>query len=190
MARTKRYNPETGAWEYADEAFVSGGGGVSSWNGLTDKPFYEESGEVEILAEQEITLPMEDGVPRLVVSPAPFVLTVGDTYRVILDDAEYVLTCELYEGVLALSHIVTDETSGDPAEGSFLVGYIPQELAAEFNVEDDAVMLVIFSEDLTHTAALYHNGSVIKTIDVKFLPMDAIDARIDAYIEEALGGDY
>lgn len=33
------------------------------------------------------------------------------------------------------------------------------------------------------------DGSVT-TLDAKYLPMDAIDSRIDAYIEEALGGDY
>lgn len=30
----------------------------------------------------------------------------------------------------------------------------------------------------------------VKTLDAKYLPMDAIDERIGAYIEEALGGDY
>lgn len=36
MSRIKVYNTSTGQWEYADRAYS--GGGVSSWNDLTDKP--------------------------------------------------------------------------------------------------------------------------------------------------------
>lgn len=186
MARIKRYNPETGAWEYADGLVVVGGGGVSSWNDLTDKPFYEESEEVDIFAEQEITLTVEEGMGMYDVTPAPFTLTEGDTYRVVSDGTEYTLVCESSNGVLALVNLILDE-NGDATIGSFQIIYASPEVAA---TEGGVLGIVFYDSNESHTLAIYHNSTVIKTLDEKFLPMDVIDARIDAYIEEALGGDY
>lgn len=162
------------------EKFKGGSSGVSSWNDLTDKPFYEESREVEILPEQSIP------VPAIQVSPAPFVLVEGETYRVVLNGVEHRLVCENSGGYLALNNLVQDE-NGEYLDDSFSIAYIPNELT---DTGKDMVVCEIRVSGDTATAAIYHMHTVLQQIDPKYLPMDAIDARIDAYIEEALGGEF
>lgn len=148
------------------------GGGVSSWNDLTDKPFYEESREVEILPEQSIP------VPAMQVSPAPFVLVEGETYRVVLNGVEHRLVCENSGGYLALNNLVQDE-NGEYLDGSFSIAYIPGELSP---TGKDMVVCEISVSGDTATAAIYHMHTVLQQIDPKYLPMEAIDARIDEHI--------
>lgn len=179
-----------GAWTTAE----SPSGGVSSWNDLTDRPFYEESGEVAIFPEQEVAVEYvdtEDGVREGggIILPAPFALVAGETYRLVCNGVAHELVCQqLYEGVMALLHEVLDE-SGVPQSGSVVLVYYSPEAR---NSTEGAAELFVYDSDepATCTLAVYHDETVIKTLDARYLPMDAIDQRIDAYIEEALGGDY
>lgn len=167
----------------------SGGGGVSSWNDLTDKPFYEESREVEIFPEQELTLTGSSGTYTLESSPALFVLVEGETYRVVLDSTEYELVCTVGEhGIPALSHYVLNE-SGEPTDGTFIIQYASAEVIGTEGGAT-AVAVIDSSNTANHTLCIYQNGTTVKTLDAKYLPMDAIDERIEAYISAALEGDY
>lgn len=164
-------------------------GGASSWNDLTDKPFYEKGGEVEVFPEQTLTSTASAGVWQLDIIPAPFVLVEGETYRVVIDGTKHEMVCELSEGALCISKVVQDEITGEPESGSFVVAYVTPEVTGM----DDAVVQVMVIDSTnaeTHTLAIYHDGTTIKTLDAKFLPMDAIDARIEEYISAALEGEY
>lgn len=168
---------------YMPHSMIAGSGGVSSWNDLTDKPFGEEGGEVEIFPEQELTFTGSSGTYTLESAPALFVLVEGETYRVVLDGTEHELVCALdYYGALVLSHYVLNE-SGEPTDGTFVIMYGSAEVTG---TEGGATAVSVFdsSNTATHTLGIYQNGTTIKTLDAKFLPMDAIDARIDAKLAE------
>ena len=166
---------------------IPASGGVSSWNDLTDKPFYEESGEALIFAEQTLTIPLSSGVGELMISPAPFILVEGETYRVVWDGVEYELECISSDGILILQHIVWDESTGEVTSGTFQIIYATPEIS---EMEGGAVALMTVDDTENHTLAIYQDSTVIKTLDAKYLPMEAIDARIEEYISEALEGDY
>ena len=51
-------------------------------------------------------------------------------------------------------------------------------------------VLATIDEGEFHQIKISELGETIKTLDPKYLPKDAITAMIDAYMEEALGGDY
>lgn len=57
------------------------GGGASSWNDLTDKPFYTEYGEVEIFPETTLSFSENDGV-YMSASDITMGLEIGKTYTV------------------------------------------------------------------------------------------------------------
>ena len=92
------------------------------------------------------------------VSPAPIVLTEGETYRVVWDGVEHECVCALLDGFPT----VTDaDDLAAPTEASFLIQYASAEMA-----EADADILVLSAIDLTsdtmmdtvntsHTVAIY-----------------------------------
>lgn len=173
-------------------ATLEAGVGVSSWNELTDKPFYDKVAEVELVPEQELELiPNDTSVDlyQLELTPAPFALTEGETYRAVLDGSEYELICTTDESSRqVLSHTVTDENT---TVTWFVIQYSAPEVS---DVDGGAVTLAISSSEAKHTVALYHKTTSVKTLDAKFIPMDDIDTRIEeyveAYIREALEGEF
>ena len=103
-------------------------GGVSSWNDLTDKPFYEEEGTAVILEERELTLSVSARIAQLEIAPAPFVLVDGETYQVVLDGVGYELVCTSSDGIPALQYAVMDE-NGEATSGTFQIVYASQEVS-------------------------------------------------------------
>lgn len=76
-------------YELYDAKFtwVKDAGGVSSWNDLTDKPFYEETGMVEILPETALCMSDDGGylyvpanVPQLIAGKKYVVTVSGTSY--------------------------------------------------------------------------------------------------------------
>lgn len=161
-------------------------GGVSSWNDLTDKPFYEEPGTVTLFAEQEITgfefnqiyqLPLKSFVP------APFLFVTGETYKVKWKGTTW--TCTAVDGSAQIPGTVGIGNAvafGMPDTGE------PFAIVTATTINE----LVIFPLDGSESVnvGIFQDGMIVKPLDAKFLPMEAIDARIDAIITEALGGDY
>ena len=163
------------------------GGGASSWNDLTDKPFYESQVETDVLEKQTI-----DGFAYSeswyaytpgAVSPAQFVLVSGNTYLVEWDGTVY--TCEAYayeQGGYSVVAIGNGSQIGQPSNGEpFLIVY---------NTTVDVTQIFSNSEDASHTVRIYTTEKTIKQLDEKYLPMESIKTYIDDYINEALGGDY
>lgn len=169
-------------------AWAEPSAGVSSWNDLTDKPFYEE-GSTEVLVE-ETTL---DGFVQnsayglyFTYTTKPFSLVVGETYTVLWDGEEYVVTAQdastLNDGaeMIAIGNGTAFGMSGNNEP---------------FIIATDVSILFFFAADPNDTAAshnvgIFQGAVTVKTLDEKYLPMDAIDARIEEYISSALEGDY
>lgn len=178
---------ETGIRLDALEKWAETPVGVSSWNELADRPFYERTVTQTLLPQVRIDDFRENTVIGLYYTGGYdlFSLTLGATYRVFWDGVEY--TCQAQDAsavygsecvFIGNAHALGGTDTGEP----FIIA------CADYNnlfyASDPA------DTSTVHEAAIYRDTVVVKTLDAKYLPMDAIDARIDAYIEEALGGDY
>lgn len=167
-----------------------GGSGVSSWNGLTDRPFYEET-EIEVLlAERDIDGFANDmgyGVPsegfNFGEGMDAFALVLGETYTVLWDGLEYTCLAQdasvIQAGAIGLGNCEAFGSTGN--NEPFVIGWIAE--GVTFLVMDG-------SDALKHTVGITRGTTTIKTLDAKFLPMEAIDQRIETIINEALEGDY
>lgn len=151
------------------------GGGVSSWNDLTDKPFGEEgSGEV-LLEEQNFSFSDLGNGMYIGGGDATFSLVAGETYLVRWDDKEY--TCV---GIDVTSSFNTETIA--IGNGSPLG--LPGDEPFAIMIQGTELMLYVIdgSTLATHKVGISRAG--IKTLDAKYLPMDAIDARIEAKLAE------
>lgn len=144
--------------------------GVSSWNDLTDKPFYEEGELVEMYSDTVTwSIAPDSDFGNAGFSPAPFTLVEGETYRVAIDGVEYKTVCTSENGAEMLKVIVRNE-SDEIIEGSFEIAYI---------ADDDCVIVKVYGTATSRTITIWHDNTSVKTLDEKFLPMDTIDARIE-----------
>lgn len=183
------------AEEMASKAYVhayvaenAGSGGASSWDDLKDKPFYEESTE-EVLRDYSAMngfAPMADyfGLYGIDTRYPGFELVVGDVYIVKWDGNTY--ECEAHDisavlpGAIGLGNLSNFIGVGN--NEPFAIGWLPT----------GAVILDMntVNPQASHEIGVSRKVTELKKLDAKYLPMDAIDARIDAYIEEALGGEF
>lgn len=134
---------------------VGGGGGVGSWNDLTDKPFGEEV--AYILPESELTFEMQEdlGVSVAFVEFASDFVE-GETYEVNFDGDVYNCTCFVEEdgsSLLGNIGIFAGEDTGEP----FVLGVL------------EGMPVVIPLVDV-QTAVVSVKGKKINTIDPKYVP--------------------
>lgn len=162
---------------------------------IKNRPFYTEEGEdVDFLAETTIALENMDGVygwqqgyengPNLIE---------GETYHVVWGDEEY--ECKAVSVIVDSSappYIILGNPAiiglGDDTGETFLFGN-------QYAEESDGIIYGVYifatSEVVTSKKVrIYQSGEIIHPLDVKYLPKDDIIAMIDAYMEDALGGDY
>ena len=193
----------------------SSGGGVSSWNDLTDKPFGEnEDGTVKQLDNKY--LEPFDGIDAEELLPSYTGTTVASDLGI------YALMIPAVEGMFDRWHGNGDNT----ITGNIFVEFdgVTYECAQQrLTALDDGMavgncasfggtgnnepfLLSIVSAEganywavgaLTDTASTEHTARVYQPFDEpkymlkeECLPFDAIAAYIDNYIDEALGGDY
>lgn len=143
-----------------------GGGGVSSWNDLPDKPFGEEMGLVEILPE---TSPVYDENEGGFGMTSPLGLVDGETYIVNWNGKEYTSTAvdvssmsnEPSGSILVMGNLgamVPDfPKTGEP--------YVIQDIAA-----NNRSLFLSLDGTTELTLSIAHETTTIKTIDPKFLP--------------------
>ena len=192
-----------GAWKAAEPA----GGGVSSWNDLTDKPFGDnadgtvkqidnkylapivfKSGFAEIRPEFIFSTVMNSdfGVYYNGVSVGQELYdrwqANTDKVRVTFDGTVYECTPQSVGGYYGVGNGVPFGGTGD--NEPFVVTIAP---------DNGAYYLTCFC--LTDTAPTRHYLTVELIeegykLREEYLPMDAIKTYIDDYINEALGGDY
>lgn len=162
------------------------GGGASSWNDLTGKPFYEESSTETLLVETDYPFQLNSalGCYASTITTMPFTFVDGKAYRIHWDNDEYVRTAFSFTS----------------ADGSACVA-VGNPVASGGVSNNDSFAIIVDTthkyvhfcslETLdSHKVAIYQDTTVVKTLDAKFLPMDAIDGRIEQYINEALEGEY
>lgn len=108
------------------------------------------------------------------VSPSGYALTLGETYTVKWDGVTYTCAAQdmsaLITGAIALGNL--SEFGGTGNNEPFVIGWTT-----------DGVTYLSFDTNDSHTVDI--RIETIKTLDAKFLPMDAIDARIEKLIGEA-----
>ena len=161
-------------------------GGVSSWKDLTDKPFGEVDNREFLFPEQDVegfAVSMY-GMMGVSISPAPFAPVIGETYSILWEDQVY--DCEAID--------ISAEMPGVVAMGNGAAFDFPDN-NEPFIVAVSAVDINFFVVDSSdqreqHHIAIFRGGIAVKTLDAKYLPMEAIDERIDAYISAALEGEF
>lgn len=128
------------------------GGGVSSWNDLTDKPFYTNRTKL-----------FEGTVTAGQLSPS-FVLTIGNTYLVIIDGEEYECVC----------HGVTQGTADIPLIGNADMwgdwNNSPHNNEPFAVTSSNTCWLDLYENYANKTVSLAIFGKDIKTIDEQFIP--------------------
>lgn len=159
-------------------------GGVSSWNDLTDKPFYDNSVVYFEITEgyepiEQITT--EDGVIFYKV------MEDGLTLEQIVGSTGYArMNGNPHESVITEDDLVVNDGVISAADAFFSVTDACEVQGATLSTGTWIIYDPTFYIEKIEKVEL-------KTIDSKFLPDELyaeIDTRIDAYIEEALGGEY
>ena len=142
-------------------------GGVTSWNDLTDKPFYATVETVEVMSEQNVTCRSEEDDPcRYNIGWYP---EAGKKYRVYFNGEEYI--CDVREG-----EYVTSDDGGYACwigNASFRDGrLLPSEDTGEPFLIDSHADAIWWSKDLgeTITIQVTEVKETVKTLDPKYLP--------------------
>lgn len=142
-----------------------GSGGVSSWNDLTDKPFYEETKQGYILPET--TVPIDDeGMGSIMNAPAaPLIL--GETYKVVWNGTEYNCVAQALDafmaGAFALGNIGA-VTGGEMTDDPFLIVLTPFEAGGVWG------LVLPLDGSVEMTFSVYGTIRTLKTLEEKFLP--------------------
>ena len=184
---------------------LGGGGGVSSWKDLTDKPFGEnEDGTVRQLdnkylepfelqaGEEKDVLPLHsiEGLGVIVegsiyAAGLPiFPLTEGEIYNVAWNDDAHTCTAKL----------VTFNGAPTMGLGNFALAGLGEDTGEPFliGVGADGLSAAVYTttSDTPITVRVYQSIPNKWLLKEEYLPFGAIAAYIDDYIDEALGGDY
>lgn len=134
-----------------DKGDPGSGGGVTSWNDLEDRPFYEELVDAVLLDETEFET---EGA-----SAANYPMTAGTTYTVTFNGVEYQCVAVEVEGIVAVGNLGALGIEGGSDE-PFLVAY---------SKEDNAFAFAGFGSD-TNTIKLSGQAYEVHKLDPKFLP--------------------
>lgn len=157
------------------DANSSGGSGVTSWNDLKDKPFYATEERVLIaksFAHQGVGGPFTGALPEYGTNfSGQYVLSVsalipGDTYIAIVNEKEYIGIAESCE-----------DTSSDNNMGInlFYHGEHPEDFSdapISLGSYSNSMYISFENEGVSYDVELYHNKTVVKTLDPKYLPSD------------------
>lgn len=157
-------------------------GGVASWNDLTDKPFYEEEGLDTLFPEQEISgfqIHPVYQLPIKLIKPAPFLLVPGETYQVKWKEVTY--TCVAIDGSAVIPGAVGIGNAyafGYPNTGE------PFAIISFSNTNELGIAPLDGSDAVN--VGIFQEGLVVTPLDAKYLPMEAIDERINAHVDTAM----
>ena len=132
----------------------------TSWNDLTDKPFYENISYDVLLEEQTINCSIASGRKYETTIYRVLSYTAGEEYIVVWDGVQYKIT-------------PTNNAWGNP----YLTGS-PHNTGEPFYIRLDDTSTCVISDKGKHTLAIYYNyNQELKQLDEKFIP-DTI-ARVE-----------
>lgn len=159
------------------------GAGVSSWNDLKDRPFWEEKKVIEIIPEMTVTTVFDDniGVTYAQLTNTPK-LTVGQAYTVIFNGTSYECIGRQFGGHTLLGN---GTIYGDGLEGNGEPFCI--------NSWDNSEIYLIAAEG-EYTISILADEVIVHKLDNKYLDLptnlattddveeakDAVDAKMDA----------
>lgn len=159
--------------------------GISSWNELTDKPFYDEQNRVEILAETTSTSEYTGlfGGYAIFLPADSYELVLGNTYKILWDGEEF--TCEAKDGsaILWEAVYVGDATSlGLPGGNNepFAIVHCKRD---EY---DGIIVCMTDTEETAHTVAIYQDTTVIKHLDNKYLDFLELNEGVELLSEQTV----
>lgn len=164
--------------QMAIEAGGGSGGGASSWNDLTDKPFYEEDNREVFFPEENVPFALNSSVGLYFAADGkPESLVIGEIYTVIWDEKEYVCTAvdtsSLNGGaeMIAIGNGTAFGMSGN--NEPFIIA----------TTETSILLYVVDPTDTSeyHTAGIFKGAVTIKTLDAKFLPKPATSIDLSGF---------
>lgn len=143
----------------------SGSGGVTSWNDLTDKPFYKEEGDKFILPETTL-IPMGENGEMFVTRPFAGKFIEGNTYTITWNGVEYNCNAIAYPGIgIILGNFAAfgGADTGEP----FVFVVLSDAMAAEEGVYAQCMPL---DDSETATISIYGYSKFVKTLEPEYLP--------------------
>lgn len=154
------------------------GGGVTSWNDLTDKPFGTEIGMVEVLGET-----MANGETLGQICSKPFGFVLGKTYLVNWSGTSYECVAkEVYmtdgEGDEAVEVHVGLGVETDV----FVIADASPEIQELFGRPGFITIKAVVDDDFTVTLSIHTEGEIVKTIEPKYLPESLQFGAEEVYI--------
>ena len=192
-----------------------GGGGVSDWNDLSNRPFYDnEDGsvgkqlddkylqmlevgkaKVDNLPEQELSFQFEESTnyyyTNVMENDLSKALAAGEEYHIVWGDEEMVLTAEAV-AINGLDAVYVGNTIFAGGEDN----NVPFVVATFLNPEDTttAVWVVYSVTEESKKVRVYHKEPSGYVVKQNYLPMDDIlsnvNTLIDNYLYKALGGEF
>lgn len=133
-----------------------GGGGVTSWNDLTDKPFYKETNTVQFADSQSIEFATA-GQPA--IDAFPVELIENETYKITWDGVAY--NCVAY---------IPADGVPPVAGNAGLVGMDGGNGEPFFIAVENGSSLVFAQETGTHTVSMEGHKVIYHKIDSSYLP--------------------
>lgn len=204
--------------KYLEENPPTGTGGVSSWNDLEDRPFYEESGElIEIVPVSDLTLSYD--VTWGVFEQGTIGLVADESYIVSYEGIEYKCVAIESDTAVAIGNLGKLNDDFDDTGEPFALMEAPSQgiwMLQAFDIDaptDESDTKII-------KFGIYGVTTTIKKLDAKYIPDEvklpevttednnkilqvvdgvwtsvaladsSVATYIDDYINTALGGDY
>lgn len=170
------WNGETGEYEDTGEKYQ---GGVTSWNDLTDKPFWEEPPAFDIQWDGDMT-DREALDLTSVGAEGAYLVKVSDKVLTAEDLVGATVTMTVIATDETHSMVVTDsdfETNSFPgtllvADSAMAIVHTAEELCAAFGLSDGAITngtYFVCAPGVLHTSALTAASKIVP-IDEKFIP--------------------
>ena len=149
----------------------SGSGGVSSWNDLTDKPFYAEHSETFILPETMMDMESSEGV---ISEPLGGSMVIGESYTVMWNGTEYTCIAKQTEALVGimitcLGNLGVIDDNFERTEEPFIFIAIPEEY---FITLGFCAGVIPLDDSSSITMSIFGPSSVYHTLDRQFLPKE------------------
>lgn len=144
-----------------------GGGGVSSWNDIPDRPFYSEEGEVAILPETTVEFDPDSG-EGAIANVVPVV--VGNTYKVYWNGTAYPCIAGSFDmdGVpLATVGNLGALTGEGGTDEPFVFLALPPDIAAQMGAGGSFMAL---DGSTSATVSITEQGEIVHGMEGKYLP--------------------